>query len=283
MIKAIVLDIDGVIVGDQEGNNFPHPNEKIRSVLRKIHDDGIPVSFLTAKPAFAAAENIKYVGIDNPHIADGGATIFNPLKNQIIHRTPVAEKDILPLLASLPKQTYVSLFGINEYYMKSDMNQEFTTRYAKIFERLPIITDDIEAVIKKESIMKVNIVAFDDQQKESITNIITNLKGPYSFKWATHPFIKPIHVMVVTAKGISKRSGVEYLAKYLNVPFSEILAVGDTIQDWDFMEICGYKAAMGNASADLKEKIDIHDANQMIGGDVNKDGLLDIFKHFNLI
>lgn len=283
MIKAIVLDIDGVVVGNQEGVNFPHPSKKVSAVLRKIHDSGIPVSFLTGKTAFAAAKNIKSVGIDNPHIADGGAVIFNPVKNQIIHSTPINQKDALHLLDLLPKRTYVNLFSAKEYFLESSLKNEYTDVYAKFIGCFPTFVHDLEKVVTTEEISKINISAFSDEEKKQITNVVNSSNEKYNFSWSSGPNTGSVQTMVVTAKGVSKRSGVKYLAKYLGVSLENVLGVGDTIHDWDFIEICGYKGAMGNATAQLKEKINSKNPNAVIGGYVNDDGIIDIFKHFKLI
>lgn len=283
MIKAIVLDIDGVIVGTKEGQNFPHPSQKVSSALRKIHDKGIPVSFLTAKPAFAAAENIKAVGIDNPHIADGGATVFNPIRNQIIQSNAIPTDTIVQLLRSLPNNTNVDLFSSDGYYHQASLKNEFTMLYTNFVGRAPVFTDDLEAVAKKERITKINIIAFNDKEKEMLNDIVKNSSKSYSFNWSSNPYLKPARILVVTAKGSSKRSGVEVLANYLNVPFDDILGIGDTLHDWDFLEICGYKAAMENATQELKEKINLRDPQHVIGGHVDEDGILDVFKYFKLL
>lgn len=283
MIKAIVLDIDGVVVGNQEGVNFPHPSKKVSATLRKIHDSGIPVSFLTGKPTFAAFENIKSVGIDNPHIADGGATIFNPMQNQIIHSENIDKKDILNLLKKLPEKTYVNLFSTKNYYLDKSQESEFTKTYGKFVGLYPNLVNNLEEVINSEPIPKINIYAFNEKEKEKITKSIKNSSGSIAFNWSTNPFISPVQVAVITNKKASKRSGVEYLAKYLGVSLDNILGVGDTIHDWDFIEICGYKGVMGNATAQLKEKINSNNPHEIIGGHVNDDGIIDIFKHFKLI
>lgn len=283
MIKAIVLDIDGVVVGNQEGVNFPHPSKKVSAILRKIHDSGIPVSFLTGKPTFAASKNIKSVGIDNPHIADGGATIFNPMQNQIIHSENIDKKDILNLLKKLPRKTYVNLFSTKNYYLDKSQENEFTKTYGKFVGLYPNLVNGFEEVINDEPIPKINIYAFDEQQKEKITKSIKNSSDSIAFSWSTNPFISPVQVLVITNKKASKRSGVKYLAKYLGVLLDNILGVGDTIHDWDFIEICGYRGAMENATAQLKEKINATDPRQVIGGHVNDDGIIKIFKYFKLI
>lgn len=283
MIKAIILDIDGVIVGSKKGVNFPHPSTKVRKALKKIHDSGIPVSFITAKPTFSAAANIKAVGIDNPHIADNGGTLFNPIKNQIIHSTPIPKKDILKLLSALPKQTYVNLFSIREYYLQKNLKNNFTSRYAKIVEGMPKLITDLKKVAEKEDIPKINIVAFDDKEKGLLNAIVKKLHGNFSFRWTTHPFISPLRVMVMSAKKASKTSGLEMLAKNLGIPMKNFLGVGDTLSDWDFIKVCGYRAAMANGDNELKAKIKTSNPNQTIRGDVNKDGIIDIFKYFGLL
>ena len=280
-IKAIILDIDGVIVGNLEGINFPHPSEKIRKVLRDIHDKGIPVSFITAKPVFAAKENIKLVGIDNPHIANNGSTIFNPIQDKIIYQIVFPANDVLKIVQALPKNIYINLFSNYDYYLQKELKSNFTDQYAKIVEREPVLAD-IESIAKTIPVSKINIYARNDKEKGEVEKVLSKFSG-YLVKWSTHPFIAPIKILNLTAKGGSKRAGVEYLLDFLKVSQEEVLGAGDTIGDWDFMEICGFKAAMGNATKELKDKIDTSDSKQIIGGHVNEDGILDIFKYFKLI
>ena len=280
-IKAVVLDIDGVIVGNLEGVNFPHPSEKIRKVLQNVHDTGIPVSFITAKPVFAAKENIKLVGIDNPHIANNGSTIFNPIQDKIIHQIVFPSNDVLKIIQALPKYIYINLFSNYDYYLQKELKSSFTDQYTKIVEREPVLAD-IESIAKTIPISKINIYAKNEKEKIEIEKILSDF-SEYLVRWSTHPFISPIKILNLTARGASKRAGVEYLLRYLKVPEDEVLGVGDTIGDWDFIEICGYKAAMGNSTEELKEKIDTSDTRQMIGGHVNEDGIMDIFKYFGLL
>lgn len=277
------MDIDGVIVGNREGINFPSPSKKVITALRKIHDAGIPVSLLTARPSFAAFDSIKTVGIDNPHITDGGATIFNPIRNQIIHTMPLTSHNVIKLLRLLPKNIYVNIFTPKKYYLQKSHENESTKIITKFLGSPPVLTENLEEIVQKETIIKMNIIVFDDKQKEIIAGLLKNLNESYSFNWSSNPVMKPMQVMVVTAQGVSKRSGVEYFANYLGVPLEQILGVGDMIQDWDFMEVCGYKAAMGNATEELKEKINTDDPHQFIGGHVNDDGILDIFNYFALL
>lgn len=58
---------------------------------------------------------------------------------------------------------------------------------------------------------------------------------------------------------------------------------GSLLHDWEFIELCGYKATLANANDDLKQMFDFNDPHQYIGGHVDDDGVIDILKHFWLI
>ncbi len=283
MIKAIVLDIDGVIIGNLPGINFPYPSKKVTEVLKKIHDSGIPVSFLTGKTTFAAWENIKSIGIDNPHIADGGAVIFNPIQNKIIKKDLINSKDLLEFMYALGKETYVNFFTIDNYFLLKKLENEYTKTYGKFIGKPPALVDDVENVIRNQEISKFNISAFTEKDKEKATEVLNNFSDKFNFSWSSGPNTGEVKTAVVTSKKSSKKSGVKYLSEYLGVSLDEVLGVGDTIHDWDFIEICGYKGVMGNGTEELKNKLNKKDKKHFIGGHINEDGIIDIFKKFNLI
>ena len=283
MIKAIVLDIDGVIIGNLPGINFPFPSLKVSEALKKIHDNGIPISFLTGKTTFAAWKNISKLGIDNPHIADGGAVIFNPIQNKIIKKEVLKFENIIKLLNLLGKDAYVNIFTTEDYYLIKSAVNEYTNKYENFIGRSPILVNDFSQLINKEEISKINISSFNNIDKEKINDVLEGLSDLFNFSWSSGPNTGDVKTAVVTSKNASKKLGVKYLAEFLNVDPDEVLGVGDTIHDWDFIEICGYKGVMGNGTEELKSKLDKNEKRDFIGGHINEDGIIDIFKKFDLI
>jgi len=125
-------------------------------------------------------------------------------------------------------------------------------------------------------------IANGPKEKELVISLFGNNKDQLTLQWGTHPSSDPYQFGIITQKGISKRTAAKKLVKSLNLDFSEVLGVGDTITDWDFIELCGYAGAMGNATGDLKRNV-LKKKNSVIGGGVNENGLLDIFRHFEPI
>jgi len=286
MIKAVVLDIDGVVVGTKKGINFPNPAPRVSQALRKVHDSGVPVVFITAKTSFAASENIKYVGIDNPHIADSGAVLFNPIRGELLHIKYISPSDVHRIISLVPKSTLVHLFTTRGYFVIKKVQEklpEFVKKYSDFMQRSPIPVDNFDEVIKNEEVVKINIYAFDSKEKDKITEIISKSMKNIAYRWATNPHLEPVEIMVITTSGVSKRPGVEALTQDLRVSVDEVLGVGDMLQDWDFLEVCGYKATLANGSKKLKDKLNFSDEKQFMGGHVDRDGILDILKHFKLV
>lgn len=286
MIKAVVLDIDGVIVGTKKGINLPNPSFRVCQALRKVHNSGIPVVFITAKTSLAAFKNIKHVGIDNPHIADSGAVLFNPVRGELLHVKPMPPADIRHVLSSMPKNTLINLFTTKDYFVVEEMQDKFSDfvkKYSGLMQRLPVPFNSFDKIINNEKVVKINIYAFSSKEKKKLNEMISKSKGEIAYRWGGHPHLAPVEVMIVTSSGVSKRSGLETLAKYLKVPLNEVLGVGDMLQDWDFMEACGYKATLVNGSEGLKDKLNLSDKKQFMGGHVDQNGILDILKYFKLI
>lgn len=67
----------------------------------------------------------------------------------------------------------------------------------------------------------------------------------------------------------------------MDIPLENILAVGDSTNDWQFIDLCGYGAAMGNASEKLKDFVKTkQDGHFYIGGNVDENGIIEILNYF---
>ena len=58
----------------------------------------------------------------------------------------------------------------------------------------------------------------------------------------------------ITSVNVSKGSALVEVAKYLEVPVENTMAIGDSANDWSMMEKAGFSYAMDNAPSETKEK-----------------------------
>ena len=125
-------------------------------------------------------------------------------------------------------------------------------------------------------------IALDEQDKSRVAKIFEELNTGLTLSWGIHPVANPLKFGIITAHGISKKQGAIEISKNMNIPFENILAVGDSTSDWQFIELCGYGAAMGNASNELKELVKSKGKNHFyIGNDVDNNGIIGILDYFN--
>jgi HAD superfamily hydrolase (TIGR01484 family) len=286
MIKAIILDVDGVLVGSREGFNFPDPHPQVIEALKQIRAKGVFISLCTGKPYFAIEKIIRDAYLNNIHITEGGAVITNPI-DQVVEKAYMLDSHLASQLirAFLDNNVYTEFYNGDSYMIQRDRSDpSIVERHFKILQKEPTLVDSLEKAVMEFSTPKVMPIARDESERVKIESVFTPFSDKLSLKWAIHPTALPLEFGIITNKGISKHQAAIDISESLGVSLENILGVGDTLMDWDFIEICGYGAAMGNASSELKDLVLTKGPDySYIGPDVDENGILDIFRHFGLL
>lgn len=284
MIKAIIMDVDGVIVGKNKGINYPLPNNVIIAKLKELHGKGIPIVLCTAKFGHAIYEIIRQATLTNPHITDGGAVVIDLLSDKIIN-AHTFEKGLVKQIISdlLESDIYTECYSVNEYFIQENQKNKFTELRSELLQKTPKIV--ISLVKEAEKIDVIKVIAFQesDDVKKKIEGILEKFDDKINFIWSTHPALFPNKPTVITVKGISKKSASLEVLQSLRISPDETLGIGDSLADWDFMELCKYAATVGNESQDLKDLVKTKgEGKYFIGKSVNENGFLDIINYFKL-
>lgn len=283
VIKAVVLDIDGVIVGNIEGVNFPNPKKDVVEGLRRIKEKGISVSLCTGKAAFAIEDVVKSANLDNIHIAEGGAVGFNPI-NGVMPFQYAMERDVVMDLFEFYKKNdiYMEFYTSRDYFVFGDQEDNITKMHGEILGRMPksVSSGDF---LREAEIVKIVLMLKDEEQKKFVERTFSERFGDkLSLNWAFNLSLVPWKIGLITKRGVSKRTGVKNIAKFLDLELENILGVGDSMHDWNFIDVCGYGATLSDSDIELKNLIR-RKKNGFVGGGVNEDGILDILRHFKLL
>jgi len=283
MIKGLILDVDGVLVGGKKSYNWPLPNPQVINTLKQLRENGIVVSLCTGKGTFAISEIVTLAHLDNIHIGDGGAIVIDILNKKIIEQHTIGSqkiKEVLNLL--LARNIYTELYTKDEYYIQKNQVGDKTKKHKTILYKEPFIVESLTQTVKDIQVVKIMPVANDENQKKEIIDLFKQFDMELSLQWGIHATALPYQFGIVTIKGISKRQAAQKISKSTGILLSDFLGIGDGMTDWNFMEICGCAAAMGNASQDLKDVVLKRD-NGYVGKTVDENGVLDILKHFGMI
>lgn len=284
-IKAVVLDVDGVINGSLDGINSPQPHKEVLESLRILNNSGIPVILCTAKGVFPILETVENAELNNYHIIDNGSIIYNPsikdLKIEGIENDK--NKDLIEDLIELGD--YFEVYTAENYYVpKSKISKKHHLIHKKLMQKDPIEIESFDEIIDSLEVSK--IMNFSEKEIEDPKNkgIFEKYSGELQTKWTNTPILPGINLLVFTKLGVSKGSALEKISILNDIELEEFLGVGDNVSDWSFMNLCGYVGAMGNSPEELFDLVKIKGENKYaIGGHVDHNGLLDIFKYFELI
>ena len=81
----------------------------------------------------------------------------------------------------------------------------------------------------------------------------------------------------VVPKGTSKAIGVKRILEYYDIDQKDSMGIGDGENDIEMIKYCGIGVAMGNSEQKIKDIADY------VCSDIDKDGIYNTLKHYQII
>lgn len=280
MIQAIILDVDGVFIGEKVGYNFPDPHPEILKRLRKLRISEIPIVLCTAKPYKSIENVINFAQLHNVHIADGGAVLYDPLDKVVLEEITIEKETARNVLqVCLDNKTYVEFYTLKNYFVQKDQMGVLTEKHIKILQFPPITVDSLVEESMHHSITKIMPITNNERERDIIIDLLKPFSDKISLMWGSHPYVGKNPFGIITNRTVSKKIAVEKVIKALNISPENVLSVGDSVSDWQFMQLTGYVGTLDNAKDELKELVKTKEENHYaIGKSVDENGLLDILQ-----
>lgn len=284
MIKGIILDVDGVIVGEKIGYNSPYPHPDVINRLKEIKQKAISISLCTAKPSYSIKKIIDDARLDNLHITDGGGVVIDPIDNIILKKYFIDKQLCRKVIQHyIANGAYTEFYTLTDYFIQKDQKNELTNTHEHILQRAPQIVQSLIEETEKQNMIKIMPIAKDEEEKKRLTELFIPFQSDLTLSWGIHPIALPHQFGIITAKGISKKQAALEIADSVGIKPEEMLGIGDSTSDWQFIEPCGFAGAMGNASEELKNLVKSKgDTRSFIGKSVDENGILDIFDFFKI-
>ncbi len=220
--KCLALDMDGTVLDDEQ--RISETNQKW---IHKALDAGITVMFATGRGIQSISPYIEEMGMSTPIVAVNGSEVWESPKT-LLKRHTVEQHMIKKLheLAALHKSWFWA-YAVEGIFNVENWTDEYASK-----EWLKFGYYEENARIR-EAILK---------EVQGWGNLeITN----------SHP-----NNIELNPLGVNKASGLKAVCQLLNISMSEVVAMGDSLNDLSMIQAAGLGFAMGNAQDAVKQAAD---------------------------
>ena len=258
MIKLIASDLDGTMF--EKGNVIPETNLK---AINDINNSNINFTICTGK-TYSLFKNICQDIGTGYGIFGNGNQIINLKTGEEIYRKLLKNEDVLFCINTAKKlnlhvHLYTNKEVITEKLLYMDLrNFELTKNDKNIDLEFKIVTDIQEYVeIENPEILKLVISAEKDlaslkKEFAKNKNLQVNLIRKVD-KYRDEIIGKEYEYLDIMPAGINKEQALEVLENYLKIDKSEVLAIGDNLNDLEMIKDSGVGIAVANAYDEVKE------------------------------
>ena len=259
MIKLVASDLDGTIIG--KNNNIFENNFK---AINDINKKNIDFVICTGKTypiikGMCSKFNASY------GIFGNGNQIINLKTGEEIYKKLLNDSEINSCIdIAKNKNLHVHIYTNSEILteeLKYMDLRNFKLQQDKYYDTSLKITivDNLKQYLNfnKPEVCKLIISSENDLstvekeilQKEDVS--ITTIKKYGKYK--DNIINKEYTYLDITPKNINKSTALNILENYLKIDNSEVMAIGDNLNDLDMVKNCGIGVAVANAYDELKQ------------------------------
>jgi len=247
--KLLVVDIDGTLLN--KNGNISAVDKK---ALARAVDSGIQVSLSTGRVVQASLRFINQLSLDGYHMFFDGALVYNPKKDEEVYVESISKELVRQMI------DFAHLVGIDiDLYSATHFFAERETWATDIrrnfFKLVPTIVD-FTKIWQKERIIKGGIVVSSAEEKTKANDFYLHFQNNLNFSWTMTPAYPDIDFINVIAHDVSKGKALEALTSFLEIPLTEVIAIGDGVNDIPLLSSVGLAIAMDNAPDELKAVAD---------------------------
>lgn len=230
--KMIALDLDETVLTRNKEISTEN-----REWIHRAYNEGVIVTFATGRGYKTVKDIYESLGLDIPMVLANGAEIWEK-SGQILKRLYIEQNDIR-MLHNIAKDADLTFWGYSDDQHvpgKKWTEESFALNFFKFAMR----SDDPQVIyhLRKE------------------------LQGYETIKvtWSNTDLVE------ISRKGVSKETGVRILCDHFGIDLSEVIAIGDNMNDMELIQAAGLGVAMGNAQSELKAVADeVTDTNENDG------------------
>ena len=266
IFKLFALDVDGTLVTDNLVITDP-----VKKAIAAAQERGVVVTLATGRMFRSAVQFANELNLSAPLICYQGAMVKHSRTGELIFHQPVPLELAREFIELAQKHNYHVNAYVDDHIYVAEMNEE--ARYYSSLARVPaeVVGNLLNFIDRPERAPTKLVIVTDEDKTLGVVNEFEGAFGHALYVTRSHArFTEAVHPEC--SKGVALRA----LAKSLDIPVEQTLAVGDNLNDLPMLEMAGFSVAVANASPGVKEK-----AGYVASGAVG-DGVVEAINKFIL-
>ncbi|MFD0898626.1 Cof-type HAD-IIB family hydrolase [Loigolactobacillus binensis] len=263
MISLIASDMDGTLLNEK----MTVPPENV-AAIKKAAQQGVKFIVATGRSYGEAKPLIEQVGITAPIIAMNGAQVFDE-QGQVISTVSI-NKNVVRKIFHLLKakglyfEVMTSLGTVSDSKMRRIQNvaallvdiqttDSFKIAVSLASARLELMNityvDSYEQLLTDPNVTILKVIAFSAAKQKALQPVTAELNqlGNLAITSSSASNIEINHI------NAQKGMALETYANSLNIQMSQVMAIGDNLNDASMLQVAQVSFAMGNATAEIKK------------------------------
>jgi HAD superfamily hydrolase (TIGR01484 family) len=264
--RLLVSDLDGTLL-DREGRVHREDFDAIAELRRR----GVHVALCTGRLFSGTKHVAEELGLDGPVACVDGSHIVDARSGRALHLAPVTTVQLSRALTELEKgklSTFVFAGDAVYYDEKGADLLSYVSLWSRECHQLAQVTarehwksdDSVMALVAIGPAGRVRETGLRIERQSNLHCAAFEIRRPgYEGQWG----------LIVRSREASKGTAVRWLAEHYGVPQSEVIVVGDWLNDVPMFEWAGHAFAMAQAPDSVKQKARyVLDASTEIGGGI---------------
>lgn len=254
--RLLAIDIDGTLV-----NSRDELTDRTRQALLRATESGMRIVLATGRRYSRALPLVEPLGLDAPLVTASGALIKHPRDHRTLYQAVFERQLLCDLLGIIERAGFEAVLysdsygkGFDFYCPRIEVQQLEMADYLRLNPGCHRLWPTLMIDPPKEV-----FAGFAIGKREEMLALHEDLQRRLPEQLYTHVLRSPRylgHMCEISPIGVTKWSGIQYVAREWDIPAEEICAVGDDVNDLPMIEAAGLGIAMGNALPEVKAAAD---------------------------
>lgn len=252
--KLICLDLDGTLF-----NSAGKISDRNLAALRTLQSNGVQVALSTGRAAYDARRIAYRISPDLLYIAANGSVVGKVKEQGYLAVEPIPPDSVRNLIAMCdeigtspefftPEYTLIRSHRILMWHLYFFVWRGFKnarhTKFRPVRQEFARIALD-----PSNPVTKAFLYFFDRRRLARAQEVFARYP-----EFEVAPYLDSFYE--VTRKGVNKSTGIQVLMEHLGIEREQVIAFGDSGNDYDMLQFAGCGVAMGNALKSIKDAAD---------------------------